>query len=165
MDDTDHIVGVRLAIIQTQDVHILEERPVEVPLAERGVGTRHGQLRLLRIVGSFRRGGRLEEGRAAPHPDRGHEHRAPEDTEMHRHGLNLPLSLSPIAAPPRRGTAQGTAQWVVCITRITPSTAGPTATRKNDGHRQNTIGKIIFVPIFAAASSARCMRLSRNSSE
>src|SRR5688572_22386495 len=44
------------------------------------------------------------------------------------------------------------------------TTAGPIATTKKDGNRQNTSGKINLVPIFAASSSARCMRLSRNSS-
>ncbi len=44
-------------------------------------------------------------------------------------------------------------------------TAGPIATTKNEGNRQSTSGKISLVPIFAASSSAFCMRLSRNSSE
>ena len=43
-------------------------------------------------------------------------------------------------------------------------TAGPTATMKNEGNRQNTSGNTSLVPILAASSSARCMRLSRNSS-
>ena len=37
-------------------------------------------------------------------------------------------------------------------------TAGPTATRKNDGNKQSTSGKIILVLIFAACSSADCVQ-------
>ena len=44
------------------------------------------------------------------------------------------------------------------------TTAGPIATTKKDGNRQKTSGNTSLVPIFAASSSARCMRLSRNSS-
>src|SRR6185437_16447425 len=44
-------------------------------------------------------------------------------------------------------------------------TAGPIATRKKLGKKQKIRGKIIFVPSVAAISSARCIRLSRNSSE